>query len=433
MNCSASVVPTRPASVLVSALTLTILGCRNDAEPPTAPRSEPALSAALAPLTFQQVSAGGFHSCGVTLDHRVYCWGEGAIGELGDGNETSGSRPVPVTGNLDFIQVKAGEFYSCGVTSDHKAYCWGDNSFGELGDGSHFRRSTPVAVLGGHHFRRVDAGPRHACGVTLNNQAFCWGDNGDGQLGNGTDQGPQTCPGPTGFDGSCSTRPVAVVGGRRFLEVSAGLFFTCGVTTDNRAFCWGLGALGSDKEFSLTPVRVQLARSFQLVQAGSDHACGLTTGNRIFCWGAGEVGELGTGSETSSRTPVRVVGGRDFAGLSAADGRFSCGVTLDDQAFCWGVNDGGELGRGNNTGPEKCAPARIPCSTRPVAVVGGLQLRQVDGGEGHACGVTTDGRAFCWGLNPDGQLGNGTNQGPERCGEFEPCSTRPVAVVAPEP
>lgn len=423
----------RLAPVLASAVVLAALGCREEAESPMAPEAEPAIAATAATaLTFRQVSAGGHHSCGVTTDNQAFCWGEGAVGELGDGTETSSSIPVPVAGDLRFLRVNAGESYTCGVTTDNRAYCWGDNSFGQLGDGTHFRRLTPVPVAGGHRFPWVDAGLRHTCGVTTDHRVFCWGDNFSGQLGNGTNTGPEICP---VLDSPCSTKPLAVVGGRDFRNVSAGSGHTCGVKTNDRAFCWGdnsEGQLGSGVA-SKIPIRVAIARRFRVVRAGGTHSCGLTTGDRVYCWGAGEVGQLGNATETSSSTPVRVLaGGRVFSGLSADD-RYTCGVTPDSRAFCWGINNGGQLGRGTITGPEQCAPAEIPCSTRPVAVVGGLQLRQADAGLGHTCGVTTDNRAFCWGLNSSGQLGNGTNTGPESCGEFAPCSSRPVAVAAPRP
>jgi len=84
--------------------------------------------------------------------------------------------------------VSAGQFHSCGVTTSARAYCWGGNDFGEIGDGtSDINRASPVAVAGGLTFARVSAGfESHSCGVTPDGRAYCWGANGFGQLGNGT-------------------------------------------------------------------------------------------------------------------------------------------------------------------------------------------------------------------------------------------------------
>ena len=60
--------------------------------------------------------------------------------------------------------------------------------------------------------------------------------------------------------------------------------------------------------------------------------------------------------------------------------------------------------------------------TSPVPVSGGMTFNAVSAGEGFSCGVTTSGRAFCWGDNFAGELGTGTNTGPEGCEFGRPCS-----------
>lgn len=94
------------------------------------------------------------------------------------------------------------------------------------------RRFRPVAVVGGLRFRQVSAGYTHTCGVTTTNVAYCWGGNSSGQRGDGT-------------IATDRARPVAVVGGgQRYTQVQAGFTHTCGVTTTNVAFCWGNNASG---------------------------------------------------------------------------------------------------------------------------------------------------------------------------------------------
>ena len=70
----------------------------------------------------------------------------------------------------------------------------------------------------------------------------------------------------------------------------------------------------------------------------------------------------------------------------------SCGVTFpDNKAYCWGENTDGRLGDGTLTNRSK-----------PAAVAGGLLFRQITAGYRHTCGVATDNRAYCWGLNDSG-------------------------------
>ena len=171
------------------------LGCR-DAESPTAPDPVPALDATMASaLAFHQVSAGRYHTCGVTTDNRAYCWGRNSEGQLGNGTATiaGATRPVAVAGTLRFRQISASSYTTCAVTTAYRAYCWGNNYVGQLGDGTTTPHQRPNPVAGGRQFRQVETGEEHTCAVTYpDNRAFCWGRNLEGQLGNGTNAGQDT-------------------------------------------------------------------------------------------------------------------------------------------------------------------------------------------------------------------------------------------------
>ena len=450
-------------TALVSAATALALAACSDE--PTRPGEHASSAAApqasitpAAKLTFRQISAGYAYNCGVTANSVAYCWGYNYNGQLGIGNregpencseyypEPCSTRPLRVAGGLAFRTVSAGANHTCGITTSNAVYCWGANAYGELGNGTHGSTvSEPVLVLGGLSFRSVSAGTGAlTCGVTTNNVAYCWGANYVGALGTGTNRGPEDC----GHEFFCGTRPVRVSGGLTFRSVNAGAQYACGVTTSNVVYCWGYsgyGALGLGTttgpetcvfahgrraRCSTRPRRVLGGRLFQQVVAGTSHVCGVTTGSAAYCWGFNMQGQLGIGNATGpelcydgpcSSRPLRVVGGLTFARLSV-EGQNTCGVTTGGVTYCWGDNISGELGNGSNTGPEGCHESS-PCSTRPVRVVGGLTFRSVSTGGAHSCGLTADNRGYCWGKNGDGQLGIGTNdQNPH---------PRPVAIGSP--
>jgi alpha-tubulin suppressor-like RCC1 family protein len=299
---------------------------------------------------------------------------------------------------LSFVQVSTGTFHSCGVTTDGRAYCWGGNDKGQLGDGTIFvnvARTTPSAVIGGLRFRHVSVGHEHSCGVTIDDRAYCWGQNFFGQLGNGTQ----------GSDHFSVATPAEVVGGRHFRQVRAGYSHTCAITRANVAYCWGeniYGQLGNGTigggglPGRAVPVRVLGSIAWRQLSGGGEHTCGVSQTDQVYCWGLNDKGQLGIGNTGNRSKPVPVSGGRQFRQVEAG-GNHTCAVSTGNLAYCWGYNFNGALGDGTTT-------QRLT----PGAVAGLRRFDHVNAGDLYTCGVTLTGRAFCWGLNQTGQLGDGT-------------------------
>jgi alpha-tubulin suppressor-like RCC1 family protein len=249
-------------------------------------------------------------------------------------------------------------------------------------------------------FAQMSAGDSHTCGVATDGRAYCWGWNTFGQIGNGTQSFTRTTP-------------ALVAGGFRWRQIDAGWYGTCGVTTGNRAYCWGSGIL--------KPVAVPGGLSFRQVNTDENHTCGVTTNDKAYCWGTNDFGELGDGTTTHRSTPVPVLGGHLFRAVSVGP-YHSCGVTTANRAYCWGGDRFGELGDGPASGTCGGIGTNVlQCRKTPTLVAGGYRFRQIDAGGGlgpgedavgtdggRTCAVTTDSRAFCWGDGSSGQLGNGT-------------------------
>jgi len=251
-------------------------------------------------LHFIQISAGAAHTCALSYpDRRAYCWGGNYQGALGDGTTSVRLTPVPVQGARRFRQVSAGRHFTCALTSTYEALCWGYNRFYQLGDGTRISRFSPVRVVGGYQFRQLDAGGGHACAVTTTAQAYCWGWGSSGQLGNGKT--------------FARLRPRPVAGGLSFARLDAGENHTCGHTTQNRAYCWGdngnaqLGDGTGTFYNRLTPVAVAGGLRFAQLSAGAWHTCGKTPTAVAYCWGDNTNGQLGDGTMGMWRgTPTRV-------------------------------------------------------------------------------------------------------------------------------
>ncbi|MEX2155699.1 MAG: hypothetical protein WD773_02535 [Gemmatimonadales bacterium] len=85
-------------------------------------------------VRFRSISAGGSHTCALATDGRAYCWGWGDFGQLGTGFHEDSHNPQAVVSGLTFSNVSAGEaWHTCGTSVDGKIYCWGRNEDGEIG------------------------------------------------------------------------------------------------------------------------------------------------------------------------------------------------------------------------------------------------------------------------------------------------------------
>lgn len=150
--------------------------------------------------------------------------------------------------------------------------------------------------------------------------------------------------------------------------------------------------------------KVRVVVSFGFIAAGQRYACGLTDAGVPYCWGYDAGGPFGNGGSIGPVTdPVLAAtpGPGAFQSLTAAPGDMNgfshaCGITPQGAAYCWGHGGSGQLGDGTTTW----------IVNTPVAVAGGLSFAMVSAGTDHTCGLTTGGAAYCWGLNDDDQLGD---------------------------
>jgi len=228
-----------------------------------------------------------------------------------------------------------------------------------------------------------------------------------------------------GLQGSDASATPEAISGPSFAAVSIGETETCGLTPSGATYCWQGLTFSSPTAVAGAPVLGRLG-------VGEDPFCGVAPSGVGYCWGWNGYGDLGNDSSSGTPTvsPAAVAGGLTLATISARFESHACGVTTSGAAYCWGLNDQGQLGLGTNTGPQQCLFS-APCSTTPAAVTGGLTFTAVSTGGYHTCGLATSGAAYCWGQNNRGQLGIGSTTGPQQCavsGGPISCSTTPVPV-----
>lgn len=352
-----------------------------------------------------QVVSGVSHSCALTPNGDVYCWGFNLLGQLGDGSTELRDRPVKVKNLEEPIKsLTAGHFHTCGLSESGNAYCWGADEFDQIGvDADECGDEIPtrcaktavqITALGGG-IVSLNAGVFHTCAAPASGGVRCWGSNGFGQLGTGSSDRqdrstPVTVPG-------IDTQVTALVGGD---------WHSCALTAAGSVSCWGrnrsgeLGDGGACESVCGPAVVVGLESGVTDLVAGSTHTCALLEEGSVRCWGSNTFGSLGNGTTEDSSVPVEVAGlPAGVTSLSAsAVGKATCALFADGPPMCWGMNSRGLLGDG--TQADQPSPVPISILTDPVQDLG-LSSE-------HTCAAIETGAVKCWGNTLLGALGNGT-------------------------
>ena len=355
-------------------------------------------------LRFTSLTAGDGSACGLTDGGRAFCWGLNSYGQLGMGDLEFRLIPTAMPGAPRFATLDQ-RATSCAVDLLGHPYCWGLGDYGNLGTGSLATGGVPLpqGVLTTARFRQVSSWGSVTCGLTEAGAAYCWGRYDGGRLGVGAipDGSPllQRCRPRFSSqyyfeDGRCASVPVPVAGGHTFRNLSVGRE-VCGITSEAVMLCWGDAYAGVGAPIRLAPTQVQDAPPLAQIASGGEFTCGLTDAGKAYCWGEAY------DSDFSSTVPVAV--GADLTLSTIAVGRaHACGATPGGTAYCWGSNATGALGDGTREG----RPGQG--ELLPVFVSGGLRFRSLAAGADFTCGITTDDEGYCWGANGAGQLGDGT-------------------------
>jgi alpha-tubulin suppressor-like RCC1 family protein len=191
-------------------------------------------------------------------DGSIRGWGANDVGQLGVGDELTrgddedemgdGLPRVLLPAGTTAKHVFAGGALGCAALADGDLHCWGGfvpaphqgEPTRSCATGGSMPCTTRLELQAAGHAASVAIGGDHACMITLDGELRCWGSNYEGQLGLGSTDTRGDEPGE--LAAQPASAPLGA--GRRYLVVSAGTGFSCGVIDDASVRCWGSNALG---------------------------------------------------------------------------------------------------------------------------------------------------------------------------------------------
>lgn len=368
-----------------------------------------------------KISLGGNHSAMITDDGKLFMWGGNLYGQLGNETNIDSNIPIDITEHFNLNEneiitsVSLGHFHSAALTSDGRMFIWGYGNNGELGNMQTEHSNVPIDITDRFYLQQnetikeISLGAHHSAMLTSTGRVFTWGVNNSGQLGNNTIRSRNY---PLEINNWIELDEGEIV-----QSIELGYLYSTLITSENRLFTWGenvAGQLGDGTTTSrLTPhditdnFNLHNQESIKTVSTGFLNTLVLTSENRIFSWGANTHGSVGDGTTTSRSLPVDITdkftlyNGEFIFSVSSGAEVASC-ITNKGNLFVWGKNNDSELGDGTKT--NRLLPyynnSSFNLDTEEV-------ITDIFWGFKHSIVITSDDVIYIWGKNTNGQLGTG--------------------------
>eukprot|EP00743_Colponemidia_sp_Colp-15_P007616 GILK01008241.1.p1 GENE.GILK01008241.1~~GILK01008241.1.p1 ORF type:complete len:504 (+),score=62.28 GILK01008241.1:62-1573(+) len=360
----------------------------------------------------------------------VYSWGWGLYGQLGHGSDANVALPKAIETfeslGETVTQVACGTSSSAALTSTGRIYTWGSGRDGRLGQDTQESGNQPIPrrVQGGgvdkETFVQIACGQFHMAAVTREGKVYTWGKSVRGQLGqdlstDSTNAGTTstTYYNPQMPHGQPPGVAAGAIANERIVKVACGGQHTLAISTDGRLFAWGQGseyALGTGQKTDIKlPIAIDIPNSSNSsssnnakrvidISCGRDFSACVTADGQLYTWGSDDFGQLGHGRpDNYQKIPkqVRSLDGKKVYRVSCGDYHVAC-VLENGDIYAWGLGKDGQTGHGDKANLNQ---------PKVIDDLRGLPISTVSCGSGHTAVLHANGDLYMFGRGRDGQLG----------------------------
>ena len=331
------------------------------------------------------------NSMAIRADRTLWSWGTNNVGQRGDSTTVSRSSPVQI-GNSSWSTIAVTESTCAAIDINGRLFTWGLGTSGQLGDGTAANKSSPVQI-GTSSWSKVSIGT-HALAIASNGTLWAWGLGTSGQLGDGTT--------------ITKSSPVQI-GAGSWTAVAAGILtgaFSAAIDITGKLFAWGLGTVGQIGDGTTisksSPVQIGTGISFTIVTVGGTYAVAISTTGALYLWGLGTSGQLGDGTTINKSTPLKI-GASSWTAVAAGTVT-TFAIDINNILYSWGTQSITATYLGDPSGLPRSSPVAV---TLPSTTVN--SWKSVASTISNTVAIrATDSTLWSWGLNDNGQLGDGT-------------------------
>lgn len=302
------------------------------------------------------IATGQNHVLAINSSGALYGWGSNSSYQLGNGTTTDIELPTLLAetlGGNTISSVACGYYHSFAITSTGELYAWGNNWVSQIGDGTSDDKPSPTLIastLGGETIAKAAGGHINSLALTSSGKLYAWGDNSWGQIGIGRQYGSYKTP----------TFIASTLGGNTITSISLGFRHCLALTSTGSVYSWGRNdygqlGIGNYYEYVTSPTLIS-ASAFNneaviAISAGDNHSLALTSTGKVYSFGYNNSGQLGDGGNVTYFTPhlsFSTVGGASVATITAGYCHGLC-ISSAHKLYSWGGNGCGELGIGTTT------------------------------------------------------------------------------------